>query len=101
MDNGMLFVKRRSNQGSGSLSKILLLNIVLPGKQEKERFNFFSMLYASQLSLTAKARYEKEDLSCLELEGEEEQLKRFVHWCKSRPNCQISGSMPILTDHVA
>lgn len=80
---------------------VLLLKVVLPDRQEKESFTFYSIMFASQLALTAIARSGKVNQSCLELEGEEEQLRDFINWCNTRPNCLIIDGLTILADHVA
>lgn len=78
-----------------------MLNVVLPDRQEHARFNFLAMMYASELSITATARNGKENQSCLYLEGEATQLKQFIYWCKTRPDCTIIDGYSTLADHVA
>lgn len=101
MIDGISFGNSALIQFSRKLPMIVMLNVVLPDRWEHARFNFLAMMLASELCITATARNEKEYQSCLYLEGEAEQLKQFIYWCKTRSDCTIIDGSSTLADHVA
>jgi acylphosphatase len=101
MIGGISFGKSGLIQFSSNLPMVLMLNVVHPDRQEHARFNFLAMMLASELCITATARNENDDQSCLYLEGEAEQLKQFIYWCKTRSDCTIIDGSSTLADHVA
>jgi hypothetical protein len=101
MNSGIAFEKTDLIQFSSKQPMILLLNVVLPDRQEHARFNFLAMMLASELAITATARNEQRNQSCLYLEGEAEQLKQFLYWCKTQSDCTIMDGSTTLADHVA
>jgi len=80
---------------------VLLLNVDLPGLHEMERFRFYSMMYASHLALTGVARTHSGNQASLMLEGEEDQLGRFIDWYKTQSYMPRMAHYTMLADHVA
>lgn len=77
---------------------VLYLKVVFQNRKERENFSFYSMWYATQLNLTGYSRYEKENFAYVEMEGKDEQLDRFVEWCRKRPHCSIVDELTVKAD---
>jgi acylphosphatase len=61
------------------------LNIKIYGKVQGVSFRYYSLEKARELGLYGFARNEPDGRVYIEVEGEEEKLKRFLDWCRQGP----------------
>lgn len=62
-----------------------LLSIKIYGKVQGVSFRYYAREKARELSLFGFARNESDGAAYFEAEGEEENLKKFLAWCRKGP----------------
>lgn len=58
------------------------VNITLFGKVKHVGFRFYAKYAASKFNISGFITHKKDDALYIEAEGEEEDLKQFIHYCK-------------------